>query len=214
MQNLHSITNIIFDFGGVLLNINPNQAVKSFQEIGLYDVEYIKREYQEEGLFDRFEKGVINPEDFRNNLRRHIKQEVSDEQIDEAWNSMLLDLPVERLKLLLELAKNYKLYLLSNTNIIHWEAYTKQIKETYGVELSEFFEKAYFSHDMKLRKPDVRIYQEVLNQENLKAEETLFIDDMAVNVEAAESLGIKGHFLDLENGETVLDVFKALSISC
>ena len=213
MQNFNSLVNIIFDFGGVLLNIDPNQAVKSFYEIGLEDTEYIKREYQEGGLFDRLEKGEISPEDFRDNLRLKIKQEVSDEQIDAAWNSMLLDLPVERLKLLLELAKTHKLYLLSNTNIIHWEAYTKQIKETYGVDLSEFFETTYFSHDMKLRKPDVRIYQEVLEKENLVPEETLFVDDMMTNIEAAQSIGIKGHFLDLENGETVLDVFNAKTIS-
>lgn len=207
MQKYHSISNIIFDFGGVLLNIDPQKAVNSFKQIGLEDVELIKREYTENGLFDKLEKGFVTPDQFRSEIRNHITNGVSDEEIDHAWNSMLLDLPYERLELLQELKKNHRIFLLSNTNIIHWEAYMSMIKRVHGVCLSDFFEKDYYSHNMGLRKPDAKIYTEVLNAEGLKASETLFIDDMLANAEAARSVGMIAHHLKLDEGETILDLF-------
>ena len=207
MQKYNSIPNIIFDFGGVLLNIDTNQAVKGFQAIGLSDMDRIKKEYQENGLFDRLEKGMISPQYFRAEIRKYIDAEVTDKQIDDAWNSMLLDLPIERLELLERLKAKHRIFLLSNTNIIHWEAYMGMIKEKHNVCLSDFFEKDYYSHDLGLRKPDSKIYTTVLEKEGLVASETLFIDDMYANYEAAKAVGMQAHFLDLENGETVLDLF-------
>lgn len=207
MRNYNSIPNIIFDFGGVLLNIDTNQAVKGFEAIGLSDMDRIKKEYQENGLFDRLEKGMISAAYFRTEIRKYIDAEVSDNQIDKAWNSMLLDLPIERLELLERLKSKHRIFLLSNTNIIHWEAYMAMIKEQHNVCLSDFFEKDYYSHDLGLRKPDTKIYTTVMEKEGLVPTETLFIDDMFANYEAAKSLGMQAHFLDLENGETVLDLF-------
>jgi len=207
MSNFSSIPNIVFDLGGVLLNINPEDSVNQFKAIGLNDTNRIQHEYQENGLFDRLEKGLLSPEAFRNEIRQYIDTEVSDQQIDDAWNAMLLDFPHERLLLLQQLKKTHKIYLLSNTNMIHWDFYTKLIKETHGVELSDCFEKDYYSHDMGLRKPDTSIYKELLRAENLKAGETLFIDDMYSNVEAARSVGMIAHHLDLEKGENILDLF-------
>jgi len=207
MPNFSSIPNIVFDLGGVLLNINPENSVNQFKAIGLNDTTRIQNEYRENGLFDRLEKGKLSPEDFRKEIRQYIDAEVSDQQIDHAWNAMLLDFPYERLLLLQELKKTHKIFLLSNTNCIHWECYTKLIKENYGVELSDCFEKDYYSHDMGLRKPDISIYNALLRAENLKAGETLFIDDMYSNVEAARSVGMIAHHLDLENGESILDLF-------
>jgi len=207
MQKYDSFSNIIFDFGGVLLNIDPEKAVNSFKNIGLEDIDLIKNEYCENGLFDSLEKGNITSSEFRSEIRNHINREVSDYEIDFAWNSMLLDLPFERLELLSRLKKNHRLFLLSNTNIIHWEAYMTMIKETHGVCLSDYFEKDYYSHNMGLRKPNLKIYSSVLEAEGLVAEETLFIDDMFANIKAARSVGMKAHFLDLDNGETVLDLF-------
>ncbi len=207
MQKYNSIPNIIFDLGGVLLNIDPNQAVRSFKEIGLVDTDLIKKEYQTNGLFDRLEKGTISADRFRSEIRVHIEAEVSDEQIDIAWNSMLLDLPYERLMMLERLKKNHRIFLLSNTNIIHCEAYLKMISEVHGVCFSDFFEKDYYSHNMGLRKPDPTIYTTLLKNEGLVASETLFIDDMYANYQAAKLVGMQAHFLDLENGETILDLF-------
>ncbi len=207
MPNFSSIPNIVFDLGGVLLNINPENSVNQFKAIGLNDPERIQHEYRENGLFDRLEKGLLSPQAFRDEIRQYIDVKVSDQQIDYAWNAMLLDFPYERLALLQELKKTHKVYLLSNTNRIHWECYTRQIRETHGVDLADCFEKDYYSHDMGLRKPDTSIYQELLIAEKLKAEETLFIDDMYPNVEAAKAVGMIAHHLDLENGESVLDLF-------
>jgi len=207
MPNFSSIPNIVFDLGGVLLNINPENSVNQFKAIGLKDLTRIQYEYRENGLFDRLEKGLLSAKAFRNEIRQYIEAEVSDQQIDQAWNAMLLDFPYERLVLLQELKKTHKIFLLSNTNIIHWDYYTKVIRETHGVNLADCFEKDYYSHDMGLRKPDTTIYRELLRSENLKAEETLFIDDMYSNVEAAQSLGMIGHHLDIEKGESVLDLF-------
>lgn len=207
MPNFSSIPNIVFDLGGVLLNINPENSVNQFKAIGLSDTTRIQHEYRENGLFDRLEKGLLSPEDFRNEIRQYIDAEVSDKQIDHAWNAMLLDFPQERLLLLKKLRKTHRIFLLSNTNSIHWEYYTKDIKNTHGVELADCFEKDYYSHDMGLRKPDTTIYHALLKAENLKAEETLFIDDMYSNVEAARAVGMIAHHLDLENGESILDLF-------
>jgi putative hydrolase of the HAD superfamily len=207
MQKYDSIPNIIFDFGGVLLNIDPQKAVDSFKDIGLHDVDLIKREYSSNGLFDNLEKGIVSPEEFRTQIRKYIVNGVSDAEIDEAWNSMLLDLPYERLELLDRLKKNHRIFLLSNTNIIHWEAYMNMIQKVHGVCLSDFFEKDYYSHIMGLRKPDTKIYTEVIETEGLKAGETLFVDDMLANAEAARSVGMIAHHLKLEEGETVLDLF-------
>ena len=207
MQKYDSIPNIIFDFGGVLLNIDPQKAVNGFKQIGLDDVELIKREYSENGLFDNLEKGIVSPKEFRTQIRKFISNGVTDAEIDQAWNSMLLDLPFERLELLNRLKKNHRVFLLSNTNIIHWEAYMSMIQDVHGVFLSDFFEKDYYSHNMGLRKPDKKIYTEVLEAEGLKASETLFVDDMLANAEAARSVGMLAHHLKIEEGETVLDLF-------
>jgi len=207
MLNFSSIPNIVFDLGGVLLNINPEESVNQFKAIGLKDLTRIQYEYRENGLFDRLEKGLLDPDAFREEIRQYIEAEVSDQQIDHAWNAMLLDFPYERLTLLQELKKTHKIYLLSNTNIIHWDCYTKIIKDAHGVSLADCFENDYYSHDMGLRKPDTAIYSELLRAENLKAEETLFIDDMYSNVEAARSVGMIAHHLDLEKGESILDLF-------
>jgi len=207
MQKYNTIPNLIFDFGGVLLNINPQRAVDSFKKIGLTDIDLVKREYQRNGLFDQLERGIIIPEQFRMELRKNISGVVTDDQIDDAWNSMLLDLPWERLNLLQQLKNKHRIFLLSNTNMIHWEAYTKMIRNVHGVELSSFFEKDYYSHQMGMRKPDSEIYTTVLEKEGLKASQTLFIDDVQMNVNAAQKVGMMVHHLDLENGESILDLF-------
>ncbi len=207
MKKYSCFKNIIFDFGGVLLNINPELVVNQFQKLGLKDADFIIESYTNNGLFDRLEKGVISPEEFRAEIRKNLNKNVTDQQIDNAWNAMLLDLPAERLALLKELRKNHRLYLLSNTNVIHWECYTKYVRNTYGEELNAFFDNTYFSHNMNLRKPSKEIYTTVLEKEKLCASDTLFIDDLLENVEAAKSVGMSAHFLDINNGETILDLF-------
>jgi len=169
---------------------------------------YLKNQYakHKKELFDVFEKGLITPADFRRGVKKYIDREVSDVQIDEAWNSMLLDLPKERVQFLSELKKNHRLFLLSNTNEIHFNAFSNYVQKNFGKDLfSDLFDKAYFSHQVKMRKPDAEIFTLVLDEQNLRKEETLFIDDSFQHIESAKKIGL--NVLFLQKGKTVLDVF-------
>ncbi len=191
-----NIKNIIFDFGGVILNINPMLTFKKFHQLGfpnLFDVNDLSR--QDESLL-LFEKGLISPEEFRKKIREKTSQTITDEQIDEAWNAMLLDLPEDRIELLNKLKNNYNTFLLSNTNEIHYLSYTQQLKMKYGYNsLSELFKGVCFSFQVHLSKPGKEIYEFVIAEFSLLPEETLFIDDSAVNIDGAKIIGLKTHHL-------------------
>lgn len=186
-----NIKNLIFDLGGILLNIDFQKSVDAFKKIGFDEFGNILDNYWLNDFFHEFERGLISPADFRAKIRSLSNAGVSDKDFDFAWNAMILDIPTHRIETLKELSKNYRLFLLSNTNIIHYELYNADFAkqfETNGLE--DLFEKAYFSHQIKLRKPDTEIFEKVLNESNLIAEETLFIDDFAENLRAARELNI------------------------
>ena len=206
MQIQAHIKNIIFDYGAVILNIDYQLAEKAFAKLGLTDFDRLYSHATQKELFDEFEKGLITPADFRNGVRKFIKRDVSDLQIDAAWNAMLLDLPEERIQLLDELKTKYRLFLLSNTNEIHYNSFTSYMRDKFKREIfSDVFEKAYVSFKVKMRKPDPEIFLHVLQEQNLRKEETLFIDDSLQHIETANKLGINTIFL--EKGKTILDLF-------
>ena len=206
MQIQTSIKNIIFDFGGVILNIDYKLTERAFAELGLTDFDTIYSQATQKELFDVMEKGLITPAEFRVEIRKFIDKDVSDEQIDKAWNSMLLDLPEERVKLLSELKKKYRLFLLSNTNEIHHHAFSGYMQKKFNRDIfSDDFIKAYFSHKVNMRKPDAEIFNHVLKEQNLRKEETLFIDDSIQHIEAAKKMGINTIYL--EKGRTILELF-------
>jgi len=158
-------------------------------------------------LFENIETAEISPEQFRTELRKVFEQPVSDEMLDNAWNAMLQDFPTQRIELLQMLKNQFRTFLLSNTNIIHYEAFNKILANNFFYSnLSPLFERDYYSFSCKLRKPDSRIYQSVLTENNLQPTETLFIDDNYENVEAAAKLGIKTHWL--QKNETILEIFE------
>jgi glucose-1-phosphatase len=201
-----SIKNIIFDFGGVILNIDPALTFIKFHQLGfpaLFDVNDLSR--QDETLL-MFEKGQISPEEFRKKIREKVDSPLTDEQIDEAWNAMLLDLPQNRIKLLENLKNRVNTYLLSNTNEIHYLSYTRQLKLKYGYNsLSELFKGVCFSFQVHLSKPGKEIYEHVIGEYSLFPEETLFIDDSPVNIEGAKLTGLKTHHL--KASENLEDLF-------
>ena len=210
MQIDDSIKNIIFDFGGVILNIDYKLTEQAFTKLGIEDFDSIYSQAVQKELFDVFEKGLMSPEDFRKGLRKYIEREVSDSEIDNAWNAMLLDLPEERIILLDKLRKNYRLFLLSNTNEIHYNSFLAYMKNKFRRDIfSEVFEKAYVSHQIHLRKPDAVIFEFVLRENSLRKEETLFIDDSIQHIEGAKRVGLKTLFL--EKGKTILDLFNLLA---
>jgi putative hydrolase of the HAD superfamily len=198
--------NIIFDLGGVILNIDYRLTSQAFQNLGLSDFDEKYSQAKQSHLFDRLETGKITPEDFRKKLKAYFSQTVSDTDMDNAWNAMLLDLPKQRIDLLKQLSKNYRLFLLSNTNIIHYRAYSAYLKQTFGKMIfDEIFEKQYLSFEIGMRKPDKQIFELVLNENNLRPSETLFIDDSIQHVEGAAKTGINAYHL--QPTETIINVF-------
>lgn len=192
--------NIIFDLGAVIIDIDYNLTADAFRRLGLLHFDEIYSKAKQDHLFDRFEKGEMSDEEFRATIKSHLPPGVNDEQIDRAWNAMLKKVPEETFALLEETGKQKRIFLLSNTNRIHVRAFSEIIERQYGFARFEgLFEKTYYSCDIGMRKPDAEIFEYVLNQHGLKANETLFIDDSPQHVEGAMRCGLHTFHLLPEN---------------
>lgn len=203
-----NIKNIIFDLGGVILNIEYQLTVEAFKKLGVDNFEQQFSQAQQTHLFDLYEKGQLSSPEFRNEVKKHLGNHLSDTDIDHAWNALLLDLPAERLVLLNKVKAAYPTFLLSNTNDIHIETFNANLKNTYGLNnLSEHFHKLYLSYEVGMRKPDAEIFELVLSENKLKPEETLFIDDSPQHIASAQQLGIQAYWLDVKK-ETIVDLFE------
>ncbi len=206
MINLSNIKNIIFDLGGVILNIDYQLTANEFKKLGFNDYNSLFTKLSQNKIFDLLETGKISPKDFITELKNLSDKNISSQEIIYAWNAMLLDFPKKRIEILKSLKNKYRTFLLSNTNSIHLEAYNKTLKDTFGIsDLSEILEKEYYSHIIGMRKPDLEIFKFVLTKNNLKPNETLFIDDSPQHIEAAKKLGIIAYHLT--NNETICDLF-------
>ena len=193
---LNGIKNIIFDLGGVIINIRFQLALDAFQKLSKSGkvLEFTQR--QQSGLFDAYETGRISDAEFRAGLREQYDIEATDAEIDEAWNALLLDIPEERIHLLRELGNKYRLFLLSNTNAIHLVRFNQIVAESFTIpDLDSLFEKTYYSHLIGQRKPDAVVFEQILAQNNLEAAETLFVDDSIQHIEGAKTVGLKTLFL-------------------
>lgn len=200
-QILQEVKNIVFDLGGVLLDIDPQRTVKSFEALGLTNV--IKPGgwgYKQE-VFLHMEEGKLTDGEFRDGIRELLPGPVLDAEIDAAWCAMLIDFPAERVTLLKQLESKYNLYLFSNTNNIHVNYFHKLFHQKFGFSMSDLFVKDYYSHEINRRKPSLESFQFVLNDAALNPRETLFIDDSKENVMGAERAGMHAFHL---NGETSL----------
>ncbi len=198
--------NIIFDLGGVLLNVDYSITIKAFSGLGLNSVDNFFSQNQQKQLFCLYEKGEISSSDFRNELKTHSKKTIDDTTIDKAWNSMLLDLPKERLDLLKRFKQTHRTFLLSNTNEIHIDYFNAYLQNDFKIaDLSDYFEKVYLSYKMRMRKPDAETFELVLSENNLAPNETLFIDDSIQHIEGAKKLGIRTYWLDTKK-ESILDL--------
>ncbi|WP_026463818.1 HAD family hydrolase [Adhaeribacter aquaticus] len=206
-MDLTGIKNIIFDLGGVIINIKIQQSLDAFQKLSKSGKIIEFTQAKQSKLFDDYETGRIGDDEFRAGLRQLYDIEATDEQIDEAWNALLLDIPQERIALLQELGKKYRLFLLSNTNAIHLVAFSKIVTDNFTIpSLDSLFEKAYYSHLIGQRKPDAIVFEQILAQHNLERSETLFIDDSIQHIESANKVGLKTIFL--EPPLTINQVFK------
>lgn len=201
------IKNIIFDLGGVIININYSLSVDAFKTIGIANFDTLFSQYKQSNLFDLLETGKLSESDFYTFLKKDLPNNVTNKEICNAWNALLLDFPEERLDLLKKLSKKYRLFLLSNTNEIHYNAFNKILEKAHGFKnLASFFEQTYYSHEIGLRKPNKETFQFVLNNSKLNAEETLFLDDTSIHLESAKTLGI--HTELVTNTNTILKIFE------
>jgi putative hydrolase of the HAD superfamily len=199
--------NIIFDFGGVIINIDYKLLVGSFSRIGLPHFESYFSQANQRSLFDDYEKGRISSACFRAKLKEHCKEGTTDDQVDEAWNSMILDLPAKRLDLLLKIKTKYRTFLLSNTNEIHMNFIYAYLQRTYGIlDLSGYFEKVYLSFEMGMRKPDAEIFEKLIRENFLDVKQTLFIDDSSQHLETAGRIGLQTYLLNVAT-EDIGDLF-------
>ena len=187
------IRNIVFDLGGVLVDLDFKAAINGLQEVGFANVKEQLLAFDRGGIFQKFEVGEITADEFRTAIRENSTVTLTDEEVDGLWNAMLLEIPREKLELILHLRGKYMVYLLSNTNSIHWDYVCKNAFNYRGFRVEDYFEETFLSYEMHLAKPDKAIFEKVLSDANLLAEETLFIDDSEANCKAAQEVGIHAH---------------------
>ena len=203
-----SFKNIIFDLGGVIMNIDFALTEKAFADLGFAEFKTYMTQFHITPFFEEYEVGKINDAAFIRGIQELASRPVTAQQVVGAWNALLLDFPTERIALLERLKSKYRLFLLSNTNSLHQAAFEKTFYEVTGKQLGDIFEKLYYSHTAHLRKPHREIFQLVIDENALIPAETLFIDDSRNNLVGAEQAGIQT--IHLAAPTTILDlsVFK------
>lgn len=198
------IKNVIFDLGGVLLNIDYHLTIQAFVDIGMSNFQELFTQAQQSELFDKIEVGEISSDEFLAEIKALMPSYVSEVAIRTAWNAMLLDLPSERLDFLLAVKEKYNTALLSNTNSIHLESFYKELKKVHNLKsLDDYFHKVYFSCDLGMRKPNPEIFLRVCELEGFNPSETLFIDDTMQHVEGAKQAGLQALHLDVKNTDVI-----------
>jgi FMN phosphatase YigB (HAD superfamily) len=194
---MNKIRNIIFDYGNVIFTIDFNRAQHSFTELGVRNIEHFFSHKGHDPLFDQFEQGLISSSEFRDGIRKVTGIEsLSDAEIDKAWNSLLIGVPEPNHDLLLKVKEKYRTFLLSNNNEIHYNWIMDYLHREHRLDSNAvFFEKDYYSHLMKMRKPNREIFEFVMRENNLNPKETLFIDDSPQHLNTADMLGLNTHLL-------------------
>jgi glucose-1-phosphatase len=185
---------IIFDLGAVILNINYQNTIDEFTKLGVNNATTFYSKKVQTNLFNQIETGIISSNEFLKELQKETKN-ANINQVEKAWNAMLLDLPEERVQLIRKLKNNHSIYLLSNTNAIHIDAFKKQLGNKKWLAFCKLFDKMYLSHELGLRKPDIKIFEYILKEQKLKAEEVFFIDDSPQHIASAKKIGINCHHL-------------------
>ena len=206
-MNLSSFDTIIFDLGGVVINLDYYKTTRAFEALGLENFGEMYSQAAQTGLFDDFEKGKSSVPYFLNKLIDFLPIGTTANQVVEAWNAMILDFPKENLQLLEELKLSHRTFLLSNTNEIHIQKVHQHLQLVSPHKtLHPYFEKVYFSSDIGMRKPDAEIFEFVLNKNKLDPAKTLFIDDTEQHILGAQKVGIQTYHLS--KNERIYDILK------
>lgn len=188
---MQKINNIVFDLGGVILNIDADAVVKHLA-MRQCDAVQLFASRQVKELLLEFEKGQVSVDSFRRSMKRLVAEDsLNDVDFDFVWNSILLDFPQNRIDYLLELREKYRIFLLSNTNKLHYDKFVADFKERFGLIFDSLFEQTFYSFEMGLVKPDVEIFKAVVEQTGIVVEETLFVDDTKANIETAAAMGLQ-----------------------
>lgn len=183
------INTIIFDLGGVIIDLSMEKTVTAFSRLTGFSPSDIQQAYATAPFFKAYERGEVDDNQFRNSIRKHFSTHASDAEIDHCWNAMLVDLPVSTLTMLENLKKHFQVFALSNTNTLHINYVNESMLQ--GKVLDSWFHNAYYSHQLGMRKPELEIYQHVLEQNRLIPKLTIFLDDNMDNIKAANSLYIQ-----------------------
>lgn len=205
---MKNIKNIIFDYGNVIFEINFKRTQNALLQLGITDVETFFAHKGHHPLFDNFETGALSADEFRAGIRKAANNNaLTDQQIDDAWNSLLIGVSANNHDVLLAVKEKYRTFLLSNNNEIHYNWIIKYINAEFGLnDYNQHFEKAYFSQQMRLRKPNTNIFEQVIKENGLDPSETLFIDDSPQHIAGAKSAGLHTLLMDVhpENLEKFL----------
>jgi putative hydrolase of the HAD superfamily len=202
----YPIKNIIFDLGGVIINLNQQLTIEAFKVLFDEHFELLYEKLEQDNWLNRFEVGEFSEKEFYGFFKNY--KNVSDIALQNAWNAMLLDIPKDRLELIKHYSKKYNVYLLSNTNIAHYSYIDNYVSRNFnGLKFNTLFKNMYLSHEVGFRKPNKSIFEYVLNDANIKPEETLFIDDTEDHINTAKILGIQTHHLNLKENQKLTDLF-------
>jgi glucose-1-phosphatase len=196
MKHFSNISTLIFDFGGVLIDLDMNQSILNFKKLGVENVENYLSNFGQSGFFMQLEKGKISTEEFRSEIRKLTTNTITDKEIDDAWNAFLVRIPSEKLDIVYQLRKKFRVIMLSNTNAIHFPYAERTFFSYKNRGIDEYFDKCYRSYDMKMAKPDAEIFEAILSQEQVAANQCLLLDDGPKNIEQAQKLGFQTYFVD------------------
>lgn len=204
-----SIKNLIFDLGGVILDLSVDHTLKAFALHAGIEKEKAHHIFTTAAGFEEYEKGAISDEAFRDFVREAYNITSDNQTIDKCWNAMLRGIPQVKLDLLIRLQSEFQVFLLSNTNGIHLDHINQvMLPQINGsTSLDSYFNKAYYSHRMLKRKPDAEIFEQVIDENHLVPEQTLFLDDNAVNIEGAKFVGLRT--IHVTSPNLILDYFHA-----
>jgi len=213
------LKNLIFDLGDVIIPIDLTAPVRNFAMLANLPEDEVRALWQQHNFINHYETGLIDDEAFRDHVRKVLYQRTdapeteasdrwADEVIDTAWNTVLLDLPVERIERIKSLRNNHRLFLLSNTSPIHIRQVNQVLTKLGQPTLEELFERVFYSYEVRMAKPSPDIYRYVLAEANIVASETAFFDDNEANIRAAAALGIRA--IHVQPPKTILDYLKTL----
>lgn len=205
------IKNIIFDLGGVIINLDQEKTISEFNKLSYMSFADLYASGNYTNLFNSLDEGAISQDDFFDVLRRELRYDGATENMLKAWNAMLLDVPDKRLDTLVKMKQKYRTFLLSNTCEAHIHSFEHDLYIRHGVRnFNDYFDKVYYSCRIGMRKPDRKIFEFVLGENELDPAETIFIDDSELHVKGAGALGISSYLLP--NNTELADLLKDLEL--